>query len=99
MPVPPADWTSPESVRAKLEEAGFKDIEVVQVEGYMPFEDHAEICRFILTKMPLSARVVAQMTDEEILQTHELMVKDLKARHPTVPAKMVGKATMTYCRK
>ncbi|GAB1319229.1 Methyltransferase type 11 domain-containing protein [Madurella fahalii] len=99
MPVPPADWTMPESVRTKLEQAGFKYIEVIQTEGYMPFEDYAEICRFMLTKMPLAARAVTQMTDEEVLRTHELMVKDIKARHPTVPAKMVGKATIAYCRK
>ncbi|KAK7746480.1 hypothetical protein SLS53_002439 [Cytospora paraplurivora] len=90
MPSPPPDWTQPDSVRQHLQKVGFQDIEVVHAEGYLPFTDYEEICRFILMKMPLAARVVAQMSDEEVLQTHALMVSDLKAKYPTVPAKMLG---------
>lgn len=99
MPTPPADWTQPDGVRKHLLETGFQDVQVVQTEGYLPFTDYDEICRFILTKLPLAAPVVAQMSDEEVLQTHALMVSDLKAKYPSVPAKMVGKATVAYCRK
>ncbi|ROW07571.1 hypothetical protein VPNG_06841 [Cytospora leucostoma] len=99
MPTPPVDWTQPDGVRKHLQEIGFGDIEVVHVEGYLSFTDYDEICRFILMKMPLAARIVAQMSDEEVLKTHALMVSDLKAKYPTVPAKMVGKATVAYCRK
>lgn len=99
MPTLPTDWTQAEGVRGRLVEAGFRDVEVGSIEGYLPFTDYDEICRFILTKMPLAARVVAQMSDEEVLRTHALMVSDLRAKYPTVPAKMVGKATVAYCRK
>lgn len=99
MPTLPATWTQPDGVGQQLQSIGFKDVDVVQTEGYLTFTDYDEICRFILTKMPLAARVVAQMSDEEVLSTHALMVADLKARHPTVPAKMVGTATVAYCRK
>ncbi|CAN8098923.1 unnamed protein product [Discula destructiva] len=99
MPRLPADWTQADNVRKHLQDTGFRDVEVVQTEGHLPFTDYDEICRFILTKMPLAARVVARMTDEEVLQTHALMVSDLKTKYPTVPAKMVGKATVAYCRK
>ncbi|KAI1820252.1 S-adenosyl-L-methionine-dependent methyltransferase [Xylaria intraflava] len=99
MPILPTTWTSEEGVRQQLEAAGLKDVTVVETEGYMPFEDHDEICRFILTKMPLAARAIQQMTDDEILQTFELMKADLKAKYPTLPAKMVGQATIAYARK
>ncbi|KAI1439029.1 S-adenosyl-L-methionine-dependent methyltransferase [Xylaria sp. CBS 124048] len=99
MPVPPTTWTSQEGVREQLEAAGFKDIKVVEAEGYMPFQDYGEICRFILTKLPLAARVIQQMTDEEVLQTFDLMKADLQAKYPSLPAKMVGKATIAYARK
>jgi SAM-dependent methyltransferase len=96
---PPNSWSAPDGVRKNLEEAGLKDIEVVTTEAYMPFDDHDTICRYILTKLPVSARAVAQMTEEEVLKTHEMMVTDLKAMYPTTPAKMVGKCTIAYCRK
>lgn len=99
MPTLSDEWTQPSGVQAQLEKSGFKTFEVVQTEGYLSFTDYDEICRFILFKMPLAARVVAQMTDDEVLETLKLMVADLKAKHPTLPAKMVGTATIAYCRK
>ncbi|KAG6361756.1 hypothetical protein INS49_009984 [Diaporthe citri] len=86
MPTPPTDWTQPDGVRTQLQQIG-------------AFTDYDEVCRFIITKMPLAARVISQMSDEEVLQTHALMVSDLKAKYPTVPAEMVGTATVAYCLK
>lgn len=99
MPWPPVDWTQPDGVRKNLHKIGFSKIQVEQTEGYWPFPDYDEICRFILTKMPLAARVISQMSDEEVFQTHALMVSVLKAKYPSAPAKMVGKATVAYCLK
>lgn len=99
MPTPPTDWTQPDGVRKNLQEIGFSEIQVEQTEGYWSFTDYDETCRFILTKMPLAARVISQMSDEEVVQTHKLMVSDLKAKYPSLPAKMVGKATVAYCLK
>ncbi|KJR83629.1 methyltransferase family protein [Sporothrix schenckii 1099-18] len=99
MPRLPNTWTSVDGVTAQLEKAGFQEIEVLETEGYWPFDDYDEACRFILTKLPLSSRVVGQMTEEEVLKTHELMVRDLKEWYPSVPAKMVGNATVAFARK
>lgn len=99
MPTPSVDWTQPDGVRKNLHEIGFSNVQVEQTEGHWPFTDYEEICRFILTKMPLAARVITQMSDEEVFQTHALMVSALKAKYPSVPAKMVGKATVAYCLK
>lgn len=99
MPTPPTDWTQPDGVRKQLQQIGCRDIQVEQTKGYWAFTDYDEVCRFILTKMPLAARVISQMSDEEVLQTHALMVSDLKAKYPTVPAEMVGTATVAYCLK
>jgi hypothetical protein len=46
--------------------------------------------------MPLAARVTTHMSDEELRQTHELMVSFLKAKYPRVLAELVGKATVLY---
>ncbi|PSR82478.1 S-adenosyl-L-methionine-dependent methyltransferase [Coniella lustricola] len=99
MPSPPAEWTQPAGVQAQLDKIGFQSIEVTQTTGYLSFTDYDEICRFILFKMPLAARVVAQMSDGEVLQTHALMVADLRDKYPALPAQMIGTATVAYCRK
>ncbi|RYP13116.1 hypothetical protein DL767_010875 [Monosporascus sp. MG133] len=99
MAAPTNGCSSAEDVIKHLEEAGFRDIEVVPTESYMAFDDYDAVCRFILTKLPMPARALTQMTNEEVLKTHEMMVADLKTWYPTVPAKMVGKVDIAYCRK
>ncbi|KAH9888161.1 S-adenosyl-L-methionine-dependent methyltransferase [Xylariomycetidae sp. FL2044] len=99
VPGPNNGCSSPEDVLKHLQEAGFTDIEVVPVESYMAFDDYDAACRFLLTKMPMTARAVAQMTNEEVLKTHELMMNDLKSWYPTLPAKMKGNVSIAYARK
>ncbi|KAI0015293.1 S-adenosyl-L-methionine-dependent methyltransferase [Xylariomycetidae sp. FL0641] len=91
-------WSAGEVAR-QLRGAGFRDVEVVEVESHLAFGDYGAICRFLLTKSPQSARVLPRMTEEEIGRTHELMVADLTSWHPVLPAKMVGKVEIAYCRK
>lgn len=98
-PVPTNGCSSAEDVTKHLQDAGFVDIEVVPIESYMAFNDYDAVCRFILTKLPMAARALSQMTNEEVLETHELMMADLKTWYPTLPAKLVGKVTVAYCRK
>ncbi|ROV87782.1 hypothetical protein VMCG_10790 [Cytospora schulzeri] len=87
----------PKESRADL--IKFRAIEVVQADGYFPLTDHEEVCRFILTKMPLAARVITQISDEEVPYTQALMVSELEAKYPKVPSKIVGKAAVAYYRK
>ncbi|KAI0143695.1 S-adenosyl-L-methionine-dependent methyltransferase [Xylariaceae sp. FL1272] len=99
MEVPSNGCTSREDVTKHLENAGFTDIEVIDVENYMAFDDYDVICRFLLNKLPMAARAIAQMTNEEIIKTQELMVADLKSWYPTLPAKMKGQTNIAYARK
>jgi SAM-dependent methyltransferase len=99
VPGPSNGCSSAEDVERHLRDAGFRDVEVVAVENYMAFSDYDTVCRWILTKLPMAARAVSQMTNEEVIKTHELMMADLKTWYPTLPAKMVGKVNVAYCRK
>ncbi|KAF7523235.1 hypothetical protein G7054_g11855 [Neopestalotiopsis clavispora] len=99
MDAPTNGCSSADDVTRRLTEAGFKDIEVIEIENYLAFDDYDMICRFLLTKLPMAARIIGQMTDEEVLKTQALMMDDLKTWHPTLPAKMVGKVNVAYCRK
>ncbi|KAH7303229.1 S-adenosyl-L-methionine-dependent methyltransferase [Stachybotrys elegans] len=91
--------SSAEDVTNHLKNSGFKDIEVIQIENYMEFNEYDSLCRFLLTKLPMTARIIAQMTNEEVLKTHALMVEDVKSWYPTLPARLVGKVNIAYCRK
>ncbi|KAI1123660.1 S-adenosyl-L-methionine-dependent methyltransferase [Nemania abortiva] len=91
--------SSPDEVTAHLQKAGFRDIETVEVQSYMEFDDYEFVTRFILNRLPQATRAVAKMTNDEILQTQEKMITDLKTWHPTLPAKMLGKVNIAYCRK
>lgn len=99
MVVPTNGCSSAEDVTKHLNTAGFRDIEVIEIENYMAFDNYDTVCRFLLTKLPMSARMISQMTNEEVLKTHELMMADLKTWYPTLPARMVGKVNVAYCRK
>ncbi|KAI0400621.1 S-adenosyl-L-methionine-dependent methyltransferase [Xylaria palmicola] len=99
-PPGPANGCSvPEDVTNHLKKAGFRDIEVVEVQSYMEFDDYETVCRFLLTKLPATSRVIAKMTNEEVLQTQDEMIADLKTWHPELPARMTGKVNIAYCRK
>ncbi|KAI1322262.1 S-adenosyl-L-methionine-dependent methyltransferase [Xylariaceae sp. FL0255] len=91
--------SAPGEVRAHLEKAGFRDIETLEVQSYMEFNDYEFVTRFILNRLPQATRAVAKMTNDEIIQTQEKMIADLKSWHPELPARMLGKVNIAYCRK
>ncbi|KAJ8108974.1 hypothetical protein ONZ43_g6265 [Nemania bipapillata] len=98
MDVPPNGCSSREDVTNHLKNAGFTDIEVIDVENHMEFDDYDVVCRFLLNKLPMAARAIAQMTNEQIIQTQEMMVADLKSWYPTLPARMKGQTNIAYAR-
>ncbi|KAI4597692.1 hypothetical protein KJ359_003967 [Pestalotiopsis sp. 9143b] len=91
--------SSAEEVTNQLQTSGFKNIEVIEIESYMAFDDYDTVCRFLLTKLPMAARAISQMTNEEVLKTHAMMVADLKTWHPELPAKMIGRVNVAYATK
>jgi ubiquinone/menaquinone biosynthesis C-methylase UbiE len=98
MTIPTNGCTSAEEITTHLADSGSKDVEAVQIENYMAFDDYDAVCRFVLTKLPMAARAIRQMTNEEVVKTHELMMADLKIWYPQLPAKMIGKVNVAYCR-
>ncbi|KAJ8103402.1 S-adenosyl-L-methionine-dependent methyltransferase [Lipomyces tetrasporus] len=92
-------WHTVEGIRGELEVAGFREVQVYSVETYMPFEDHDEIARYILTEFPGMKRLTSDMTRQELERTRDLMVEDIKFRHPTAPSRLVGTALVGIGRK
>ncbi|KAK9237462.1 S-adenosyl-L-methionine-dependent methyltransferase [Lipomyces kononenkoae] len=92
-------WRTVEGIRGELEATGFQGVEVHSVETYMPFEDHDEIARYILTEFPGMKRLTSDMTRQELERTRDLMVEDIKSRHPTAPGRLVGTALVGVGRK
>ncbi|KAI0472148.1 S-adenosyl-L-methionine-dependent methyltransferase [Xylariaceae sp. FL0804] len=90
---------TPEGAVSHLQEAGFRDIEIIETQCYMEFTDYETVIRFIMAMLPTAARVLAQMTKEEVAQVKDKMIADLKTWHPEVPGRMTGKIHIAYCRK
>lgn len=99
VPQLPKTWATVEGVRGELEAAGFRDVEVLEVEAHLPYDDPDEVARFFLTQIPLMKRLTADMTGEELEKTRDLMVEDILSRHPEVPGKLVGTALVGIGRK
>ncbi|KAL1892852.1 hypothetical protein Sste5346_006744 [Sporothrix stenoceras] len=99
VPQLPKTWATVEGVKGELEAAGFRDVDVISVEAYMPYEDPDEVARFLLTQIPLMKRLTSDMTGEELEKTRDLMVEEIKAKHPETPGRLVGTALVGIGRK
>jgi SAM-dependent methyltransferase len=95
----PPKWSTVEGLRAELEVAGFRDVDVHTIETHMPFDDPEEISRFILTQFPLMTQATADMTSEELEKVLELMVEFIKSKHPSSPGHLDGTAIVAVGRK
>lgn len=99
MPQFPSTWSTVEGLRGELEATGFREVQVYPVDTYMPFEDHDEIARYILTEFPVMKRLTGDMTRQELEKTRDLMVEYIKSRHPVAPSRLVGTALVGIGRK
>jgi ubiquinone/menaquinone biosynthesis C-methylase UbiE len=99
MPQMPPTWRTIEGVKGELEATGFRDVDVHTVEAYMPFESYDEVAKYILTQFPMMGKMTAGFTQTELEKTRDLMVDYIKAKHPSVPGKLVGTAIVGVGRK
>ncbi len=84
-------------MRGELEATGFGEVQVLEALSYMPFEDHEEIVRYLVSSLPPLRMLAADMTEEKIQKiVDHLMLGWLVEKYPTTPARMVGTA-LIYC--
>lgn len=88
MPTAPADWTQPDGVREHVRETGIHDVEVFYTAVYLLSADYLRRDLPVHFDENATGRTChTKMADEEIHQTHELVVSTLKAKSPSLPAR------------
>jgi len=99
LPMPNACWRSKEGLRGELEATGFRNVQVFEAPSYMPFEDHEEIVKYLVSSLPPMRMLTADMTKEEIQKVVNMTTGWLRKKYPTTPARMVGTALIAVGRK
>jgi hypothetical protein len=82
LPRLPAEWTSTESVKKQLEEAGFKDVVADEVPLLSLFEDAEGMARNNVKNMPSARAATAAMTEEELESAVSWMAKWARDKFP-----------------
>lgn len=95
----PEAWASTARVRASLEEAGFREVCVEEVQTFYEFTDAEAMTRFNVANIPSVKAVTATMTGDEVQRAIQWMVKRLGERFPDGRGRLEGTAIVATGRK
>lgn len=99
---PPAigeEWGTASGVRAQLETAGFRDVEVREVQVDIPFKSHASFVEVMLTRvtqMVVASRGLPEGAQDKL---RSLMIDEIKSICPTEPGVLKGVSLVAFGRK
>ena len=65
----------------------------------MPFVDYKEIIKYLISSLPPTRMLMAEVTDEDTQKVIVLTTSGLKEKYPTTPTRMVGIALVGIDRK
>ncbi|KAL2167842.1 hypothetical protein VTG60DRAFT_709 [Thermothelomyces hinnuleus] len=85
-----AKWTSVSAMKADLEAAGFRDVEVESVPVQVPFESHDLFVDTLLTYQPRMTALLRDFTDQEKATLRKLLIEEMKVYCPTEPGELNG---------
>ncbi|KAL2159578.1 hypothetical protein VTH06DRAFT_2147, partial [Thermothelomyces fergusii] len=94
-----AKWTSAAAMRADLEAAGFRAVEVDAVAVEVPFESHARFVDTLLAYQPRLTALLREFTDGERAALRALLVDEMKAYCPAQPGALKGVVLVATGRK
>lgn len=95
----PEAWASTARVAASLEEAGFREVCVEEVQTFYEFTDPEAMTRFNVANIPSVKAVTATMTGDEVEQAIQWMLKRLGERFPDGRGRLEGTAIVATGRK
>lgn len=75
LPNLPEAWKTVPAMTETLQNAGFKDVEVRELEIGLPFEDVEEMVRFVIRTMPYTAGMTSGFSEEERARWEGLCVE------------------------
>jgi hypothetical protein len=94
-----ADWASATELKARLEEAGFREIEVHEVVAEVNFQSHSTFVDILLTKMPHLVALTREFSEERAEHLRNLMIEETRKFSPTQPGVLKGTALIALGRK
>ena len=95
----PEAWKSVDGVKGEMDAAGFKDVDVREVETYMHYEDAKTTCRMLATKMPIVAGLMKQWSKEDVEAYIDNMTKELVGMYGEKNGTMKGTVVVGLGRK
>lgn len=95
----PEAWASTARVRASLEEAGFREVCVEEVQTFYEYTDAEAMTRFNVANIPSVKAVTATMTEGEVEQAIQWMLTRLGERFPDGKGRLEGNAIVATGRK
>jgi ubiquinone/menaquinone biosynthesis C-methylase UbiE len=95
----PEEWTSTSGVRAELEKAGFRDVDVVEVATHWPFESYEAMADNVMTKTPQMLALLKDFTDKEREELAALVIKECRKMTSSEPYALKGVSIVAFGRK
>ncbi|KAK4499767.1 hypothetical protein PRZ48_007953 [Zasmidium cellare] len=83
-------WWTAESVKKKLTDIGFKNVQAKEYPVSMLMQSYEEVMVFIWEGFPFMNSFTEDMSAAEIARAKELTMKYLKEKHPSEPLRLQG---------
>jgi hypothetical protein len=81
-----------DGVTKTLSDEGFKNVMAKEFDVSLPVETHEEAVEFVYQGFPFKKSFIADMSDDEMLQSRQFTLDYVKQRHPQEPLRLTGKA-------
>ena len=94
-----AKWTSISAMKADLEAAGFRDVDVEPVPVQVPFQSHDLFVDTLLTYQPRMTALLRDFTVEQKATLRKLLIEEMKVYCPNEPGALNGVVLVATGRK
>ncbi|PGH08177.1 hypothetical protein GX51_01331 [Blastomyces parvus] len=92
-------WHEDADIKAHLERAGFRDVEVRDLPLQYDFSSYQELRENLFDSLPFLGKWLKEMTEEEIEKAKDLAVEKTKEIYPSEPFALRGTAALIVGRK
>lgn len=99
MPEIPKAWMSTQGIHGEMEQAGFRDVEAVEVEVEMAIDSAEKFVVFLTTKMPHMVQLLKDWSEEEMERLREVCLRTMKGMLAQSPGILKGVALVGVGRK
>ncbi|KAK4150308.1 methyltransferase [Chaetomidium leptoderma] len=85
-----AKWTSVSAMKADLEQAGFREVDVEPVPVQVPFQSHDLFVDTLLTYQPRMVSLLRDFSEQQKATLRKLLIEEMKVYCPSEPGALNG---------